>query len=107
MQWMSRSWLAFKGIAMKRINLDKKSLAVREFLASLSIGVDGVELEMNGRVIGKLFPPLAFSEAEKKALIQQRWQLIHQAQKRNRGVPSRVIEREVREAVEAVRRGQQ
>ena len=94
-------------MALKRVNVDGANAAVRKFLKSLTLGADGVELELNGKVIGKLLPPFTFSEADKKALIEQRWQLIRQAQKRNRGVPSRIIEREIREAVEQVRRGKQ
>jgi hypothetical protein len=92
---------------MKRVNLDNADAAVRKFLKSIAMGKDGVELELNGQVIGKLLPPFTFSDAEKKALLEQRWQVIRQAQKRNRGVPGRVIEREVREAVEEVRRRKQ
>ncbi len=92
---------------MRRVNLDHAPAAVRKFLKSIARCADGVELEMNGELIGKLVSPFAFTEAEKKALIEQRWQLIRQAQKRNRRVPGRMIEREIREAVEQVRRGKQ
>jgi hypothetical protein len=92
---------------MRRVKLDHAPAVVRKFLKSIDPGADGVELEMNGKLIGKLVSPSAFTEAEKKALIKKRWQLIRRAQKRNRGVPGRVIEREIREAVEQVRRGKQ
>jgi hypothetical protein len=92
-------------MVVKRVNVDGADAAVRKFLKSIALGADGVELELNGKVIGKLLPPFAFSEADKKALVEQRWKLIRQAQIRNRGVPSRIIEREIREAVDQVRRG--
>ncbi len=88
---------------MKRINLDHDERTIREFVRSLPREHEGIELELDGRIVCKVVPPLQFSEAEKKALIEERWQLIRQAQARNKGVPARVIEREVRQAVEAVR----
>jgi hypothetical protein len=89
---------------LKRVNVNRADAAVRKFLRSIALGPDGVELELNGKVIGKLIPPFTLSEADKKALVEQRWHLIRQAQKRNRGVPSRIIEREIQEAVDQVRR---
>jgi len=89
---------------MKRIKLDRAGRAVQTFVRTLPVEHDGVELELNGQVICKVVPALQFSEAEKKALIEERWKLIRQARQRNRGVPGQVIEREVRDAVEQVRR---
>jgi hypothetical protein len=92
---------------VKRINLDRAGRAVRNFVSKLPIEHDGVELELNGQVICKVVPVLQYSDAEKKALIEERRKLIRQAQQRNRGVPARVIAQEIRQAVEQVRRKKQ
>ena len=89
---------------MKRLSLDAVAPTVRKFLSTLPLEEGGVELELDGHVVCRVVPPLQLSEAEKRALIQQRRQLIRRAQKRNQGVPDRVIAREVREAVTMVRR---
>ena len=88
---------------MKRLNLDHDERSLKEFVRALPLQHEGIELELDGRIVCKIVPPLQFSEAEKKALVEERWQLIRQAQERNKGVPARIIEREIREAVEAVR----
>ncbi len=88
---------------MNRVNLDHDERTLKEFVRSLPSEHDGFELELDGRIVCKVLPPRQFSEAEKKALVEERWWLIQQAQARNKGVPARVIEREVRQAVEAVR----
>ena len=89
---------------MKRVNLNGAAPAVKQFLSMLSVAADGVELELDGRVLCRLLPPAQLTEAEKKALVEERWQLIRQARLRNRGVPATVIAKEVRDAVEEVRR---
>ncbi len=89
---------------MKRVNLDRTSLAVKKFVRSLPVDHEGLELELDGRVICKIISPLQLTEEEKQAFIEERWQLIRRARERNKGVPARVIAREVREAVETVRR---
>jgi hypothetical protein len=88
---------------MKRIKLDTASRTVQQFIRSLPVDAEGVELELNGRVLCKVIPPLQFSDAEKAALIQEGRELMRRARERNKGVPARVIEREVREAVKEVR----
>jgi hypothetical protein len=92
---------------MKRVNLDNAHAQVRKFFGSLALKADGVALVMKGHVIGKLLPPSRLTEAEKKALIEQRMQLIRRAQNRRRAIPSRVTEILIREAVEEVRGGKQ
>jgi hypothetical protein len=88
---------------MKRLNLDHDERSLKEFVRALPLQHEGIELELDGRIVCKIVPPLQCSEAEKKALVEERWQRIRQAQERNKGVPPRIIEREIREAVEAVR----
>jgi hypothetical protein len=88
---------------MKRVKLDKADRSVQRFFRSLPEDQDGVELELNGRVLCKVIPPLQFSDAEKAALVQGARELVRRARERNRGVPARVLDREVREAVKGVR----
>ncbi len=91
---------------MKRLKLDTAVPAVKKFLSSLPLAGGGVELELGARIVCKVVPPSQISEAQKQALISERRQLIRRAQERNKGVPDRVIAREVREAVNLVRRKQ-
>jgi hypothetical protein len=88
---------------MKRVKLDEADRSVQEFVRKLPIDGEGVELELDGRVLCKVIPPLQFSDAEKAAWAQEARELLRRARERNKGVPARVIEREVREAVKAVR----
>ena len=88
---------------MKRVKLDTASRTLQQFLRSLQVDAEGVELELNGRVLFKLIPPLQFSDAEKAAFLRECRELLRRARERNKGVPARVIEREVREAVKTVR----
>ena len=88
---------------MKRVNLDKAAPAVKRFVRSLEVDAEGVELAIGDRVICKVVPPMQLSEAEKAALLKKGWELIRRAHERNKDVPARVIEREVREAVKTVR----
>ena len=87
---------------MTHISLDRESDLVKQFIRSLPIQTQGVDLELEGRVVCKVIPP--FEEAEKVALIERGRELVRRARERNRGVPARVIEHEVRDAVDAVRR---
>jgi hypothetical protein len=96
----SRAW----GVRMKRIKLDEAGPAIQKFFRSLSIDSAGIELELNGRPICKVIPPLQFTDSEKNALVEVRWQLIRRARERNKRAPAKVIAREISDAVDAVRR---
>ncbi len=89
---------------MHRVVLDTESADVKKFLSALPIDPEGVTLELEGRVIGKIIPPDQLSEAERDAVLRDGLKLMRQSQERNKGVPAKVIEREVREAVDEVRR---
>jgi hypothetical protein len=91
---------------MKRVKVDSAAPAVKEFLRGLPLTANGVELELGGRVIGKLIPPSALSEHEKAALIARGRELVKRARARNKGVPARVLQRDVDSAVREVRRRQ-
>jgi hypothetical protein len=88
---------------MTRVNLNNAAPAVTEFLSALAIAGEGVELELNGRVLCKVMPPSGVPIDEMKALVDERWQLIHAAQRRTKGVSHQVLEREISDAVEEVR----
>ncbi|MEX2120209.1 MAG: hypothetical protein WD847_11495 [Pirellulales bacterium] len=89
---------------MHRIKLDTAPPQVRQFLEDLPLDQGGVELELNGRVLYQVIPPHQLSDAQREAILAEGWELIRAAQERNKGVPANVIEREVREAVDEVRR---
>jgi hypothetical protein len=89
---------------MKHITVDRENDQVKEFLRTLPLEPDGVELELNGRVICKIVAPGQLTSQERDAILEAGWQRVREAQERNRGVPAKVIEREVNEAVDEVRR---
>jgi hypothetical protein len=89
---------------MKRVNLDKADSAVKNFVRDLPLKGDEVELKLNGRVVCRITSPLEMSSEERAALAEEARELIRRAQQQNKGVPARVIAREVRRAVEEVRR---
>jgi hypothetical protein len=88
---------------MSRVILDKAAPAVKKFVQRFSLGPEGVELELAGRVIGKFVPASQLSEAEIAEVIARGRALVRKARARNEGVPARIIEREVRQAVAEVR----
>ena len=92
---------------MKRIKLDKAAPAVQQFVRDLPVAPNGVELELAGKVIGRLIPPTGLAEPERAALIARGRELVERARAQSKGVPSRILEREVREAVDEVRRRRQ
>jgi hypothetical protein len=87
---------------MPHISLDRENDSVKQFVRSLPLKSEGIDLELEGRVICKVVPP--FEEAEKSLLIERGRALVEAARRRNRGTPARVIEREVRDALGEVRR---
>lgn len=92
---------------MKRVSLDTATTAVKTFVRSLPIDTEGVELELDGRVLCEVLPPRSISPDERESLIVRARALADRARMRNKDVPARVIEREVRQAVNEVRRRKQ
>jgi hypothetical protein len=88
---------------MKRVNLDQAQPAVKRFVRDLQIGAEGVELELDGKVVCEVVPPQTISPAERAALLLRGRELAQRARARNKGVRARVIEREVQQAVDEVR----
>lgn len=88
---------------MQRIKADKTSRAVKAFLRSLPIDRGDIELELDGRVLCKITNPSHLSDAEKAAIAERGWQFVRKAHRRTKGVPLRVLDREIDEAVTMVR----
>ncbi len=91
---------------MKRVSLDTQTAEIQQFITQLPLDFEGVEIELHGRALCKVIPSIQFAEAEKESLVRERWELIRRAQERNKGVPAKVIERDVLDAVEEVRQRQ-
>lgn len=89
---------------MRHVKLDKAPPAVKKFIRELPVEAGGIALEMDGEVVGTFSPPNQLSNDERDALIANAKNLMRQARARNKGVPARVIQQEIREAVEEVRR---
>jgi hypothetical protein len=89
---------------MQRIRLDTANEAVKKLLRSLPVDRNGIELELDGALLCKIVPAAQLSDAEKQALIEERWRLIRRARERSKHVPACVLEREVDEAIDEVRR---
>jgi hypothetical protein len=89
---------------MKHIVIDQQNEQVRQFIRSLPLEPDGVEIELDGQVVCKVIAPHQLSDAERDAALKRGWDLIEQAGERNKGVPAKAIEREVQQAVDEVRR---
>ena len=89
---------------MNRVSLDTADAAVKAFIQALSLKAEGVELESEGRVICTVVPPDVLSEPETAALLERARALVRRSRQRNQGVSDDVIEQEVGQAVDEVRR---
>jgi hypothetical protein len=89
---------------MKRLHLEKTPRAVQQFVRSLVHHPDVVEFEENGRVLLRIFAAPQLTAESKTLLLQQGRDLVRRARERNRGVPTRTLETEIRKAVSAANR---
>lgn len=89
---------------MKRVPIDAAAANVKDFVRALPLDCGGVDLELEGRVICTVLPPDRPAVGDSLALIERGRELVRRSRERNRDVPAQTIEREVREAVEQVRR---
>jgi hypothetical protein len=87
---------------MQRVVIDTEPSSIRDFIGKLAIGADGVELELHGRVVCRVFPAGA-EDVDPEALVRQRWDLIRKAQQRTKDLSAREVENEIRIAIEEVR----
>ena len=88
---------------MKSIDLDQEDEGIKRFIRNLAHGSEGAMLRLNGQPLLKVLPPYEMSDAEKKAFIEERKALMRKARERNKGVPIKVIDKEVEEAIDEVR----
>ena len=76
---------------MERLKLDHADRAVKAFARALRFDRQGVEIELDGRVLFTIVPPAQLSEADKAALLQEGRGLVRRARERNRDVPFSTI----------------
>jgi hypothetical protein len=88
---------------MLRVKLDSAPLAVKAFVRGLPLDREGVELELNGQVVCKVIGRHELSDSERDAILKDGLGLISRARQRNKGVPSKVIDREILAAVKQAR----
>jgi hypothetical protein len=86
------------------VNLDAAAPAVKKLVSTLPMDPEGVELALADRVVCKVVPPRQLAEADKAALLAEGKELLRRARARNKGVPARVLDREITEAVRSVRK---
>jgi hypothetical protein len=89
---------------MKRLRLENTPRAVQQFVRSLLGRPEVIEFEENGRVLLRILAAPQLSTENKTALLQEGRELVRRARERNRDVPGRTLEKEVRQAVNSVRR---
>jgi hypothetical protein len=88
---------------MKRVNVDTASPAVKEFIRSLAVDANGVEVTLDGNVVCKIVPPAQLSDADKATKLALVRQLLDESRKNSKRVPATVIERKIRHATKTVR----
>jgi hypothetical protein len=89
---------------MKRVKLDAAPKSVKEFFRTLPLRSEGLELELDGKVVCEVIPPSALSAAERAELITRVRESARQSRRRNEEISQRVITREIGHAVRDVRR---
>jgi hypothetical protein len=89
---------------MKRLRLENTPRAVQQFVRGLVDRPEVVEFEENGRVLLRILAAPQLSTKNKTALLQKGRELVRRARERNRDLPARTLEKEVRQAVNTVRR---
>lgn len=89
---------------MKRVNLDSAAQSVKQFIRTLPVEPEGVEIELDGKIVCEVIAPRPDSGDERSALIARVRQRAAQSRRQSAGVPAAIIEREIQEAVEEVRR---
>ncbi len=88
---------------MRRVKVDKASPAVKKFIQSLSLDANGVEVELNGRLVCKIIRPSQLSDADKAARLADIGVLLQRSRARSKRVSPRTIERDIRSALATVR----
>lgn len=88
---------------MQRVKLDSAATAVKKFVRSLPIGPEGIELELDGKVVCKIISSSRLGDGERDALMISVKRALQKSRDRNRGVPASKLAAEVDRAVESVR----
>jgi hypothetical protein len=88
---------------VQRLKLDSQQPAIRQFVRKLRPKREGLELEFEGEVVCRVFPPDFEPPLDQAQAREQIRALMRKSQERNKGVPARVLEREIREAIDEVR----
>jgi hypothetical protein len=89
---------------MKRMRLENAPRDVQQFVRSLARRPEVIEFEENGHVLLRILAAPQLSTKNKSTLLEEGRELVRRAREQNRDVPSRTLEKEVRLAVNAVRR---
>jgi hypothetical protein len=89
---------------MKRVTLDEANSAIKDFVCALPLETGGVQLELDGRVVCTVVPPGECFGPDVPALVERARGMVRRSRERNAATSEETIEREVREAVEQVRR---
>lgn len=88
---------------MIRLNVDTATREVRQFVRNLPMSGDGIELEMDGKVVCEILPPRSVTPAERAMLVARARAIASRSRARTAGDSTRSIERTVQEAVDQVR----
>ncbi len=88
---------------MKKIKLDKEPSVIKNFFRHLFVGVNGVELELGGKIFCQIIPAFSLSASEREGLLKKRWELIRLAQQRTKNIPANVLAKKIRQAIQQVR----
>jgi len=89
---------------MQRINVDAAAPTVKRFLKTLTMARDGLEIELEGRIMCKKVPPMQLSDAEKAAQLTEVSTLLRKARTRAKNTPEEIIERDIQTALNTLRR---
>jgi hypothetical protein len=84
---------------MSRLNLDSAAPAVKNFLRSVSIVPNGIEIELDGKVVCKIVPPSELSEAEKDSRLADVRDLLKRSRMRSKRASRDKMDRDIREAM--------
>jgi hypothetical protein len=88
---------------MIRLKLEESPRAVQEFMRNLARKPEVIEIEDRGQLLLRILATPQSAEDQKPALLKEGRSLVRRARDRNKGMPARTLEKEIRVAVEAVR----
>ena len=88
---------------MQRLKLDSQNPAIRQFVRKLRPRREGLELEFDGEIVCKIFPPDYDPQMDQAQARKRLRELMRKGQEHNKGVPARVLEREIQDGIDKVR----